>query len=82
MKKRAICATLLAMGSAVALGGLPAQAAPQQPCDRNDDLISDVGHEDTDLNGNDLICAGNRTSHAPKKPGPPTSLTVYYDDRV
>jgi len=82
-KKRAICVTLMAISSSVAAAAVPAGAAPG-PCKGGDALVSDVGRESYDLNGNDLICEheGTTTYHAPKKPGPPGTSLSYYDDRI
>ena len=81
MKKQALCATLLAIGSAVAMGGSAAGAASTKPCDGRDELVSSLDRDQFDTNENDLICAHREKSVAPKKHGGSWG-TTYYDDRI
>lgn len=77
MKRGAMFATLLAIGSVTAGTAIPAGAAPG-PCRGDDRLIADTLHESYDDNGNDLICHHSETGGW-KKSG---RADRYYDDRI
>jgi hypothetical protein len=82
MNKRVMCATLLAIGTVGALGGTSANAAPAA-CSGKDTLTAVTEWTaQYDTNGNGYVCASVKSYHAPKKPGPPSTSTTYYDDRI
>jgi hypothetical protein len=81
MNKRVMCATLLAIGTVGVVGGSSASAVA--PCKGGDTLTAVTEWTASyDTNANGYVCASVKSYHAPKKPGPPTTSTTYYDDRI
>jgi hypothetical protein len=81
MKKRAMCATLLALGTTAALGA-PAASAGPGPCKGNDlhadFTVAPNGYWYLDDNGNGYLCYHDGGNSKKSK----TAGSFWYDDRI